>query len=88
MLNEAVMSWRYVSNDERGRTAYLGEVKAYRLAIRCTWDWRGIVETRSAIEVDKTDNEDRGSFEERAVSDEIGMRFGRRGIVSIWMVSD
>lgn len=83
MLSEAVMSWRYVFKDERGRIAYLGEVKAYRLAIRCTWDLRGIVETSSAIEVDKTDNEDRGSFAERAVSDEIGIRFGRRGVVSI-----
>ena len=42
----------------------------------------------SAIEVDKTDNEDRGSFAERAVSDEIGIRFGRSGIVSIWIASD
>jgi hypothetical protein len=36
MLSEAVMSWRYVSNDERGRIAYLGEVKVDRLAIKCT----------------------------------------------------
>jgi hypothetical protein len=46
------------------------------------------VETRSAIEVDKTDNEDRGSFAERVASDEIGIRFGRSGIVSMWMTSD
>lgn len=46
------------------------------------------METMSVIEVDKTDNEDRGSFAERAVSDEIGIRFGRSGIVSIWIASD
>lgn len=46
------------------------------------------METMSAIEVDKTDNEDRGSFAERAVSDEIGIRFGRSGIVSICIASD
>lgn len=55
----------------------------YKLAIRCTCEERGIVEIMAAMEVDRTDNEERGSFAESAVSEEIGILFGRRGIVRI-----
>jgi len=58
-------------------------VKVYKLAIRCTCDEGGIVEIRAAMEVDTIDNDDRGIFAESTVSDEIGIRFGRRGIVRI-----
>jgi len=58
-------------------------VKAYKLAIRCTCEDRGIAEITAAMEVDRTDNEDRGSFAESAVSEEIGILFGRSGIVRI-----
>lgn len=58
-------------------------MNAYKLAIRCTRDERGISEIRAGMEDDKTDNEDRGEFAESTVSEEIGILFGRRGIVRI-----
>jgi hypothetical protein len=51
--------------------------------MRCTCGGGGIAERRAAMEVDKTDNEDKGSFAESAVSEEMGILFGRRGIVRI-----